>query len=320
MVNLLYLATPKYGGWVTFSAIVAKINNTFIYKITKRSEKKERYFGYDINYKNINIDDLSKLNDDIIILAIDKKHHHLLDKLPLNKCSIVIHDPTELKSNKSYLLNYLPKMKVITIRKLVEQFLYKKNILNTMLYHPYIRYNYNSNNTNINKSGIVSISRIDYDKHTEILLKVNRLLTNKIEIYGDKNDRFVYHKLKEYDSFDKDDINSCYKGRFEKSTDSLYKILKNKKFVIDLSKIQNDGGGTQYTFLEAIDYGCILILNKKWTDVENSIWKDGFNCLSVSDENDIITILNNSNINFDNIYNNSLKILETHCKIDNWIF
>lgn len=318
MVKLLYLAKPIYGGWVTFSSMVSKLNNTFIYKISKRTEKKKRRFGYGINYQNTSIDDFNKIDDDILILAIDKNYHHLLDKLPLDKCSIVIHDPTEIKSKKNFILDYLPKMKeVITIRPLVNSFLLELNINNKFLKHPYLRYNKNTGD--LNRNGCVSISRIDYDKHTEIILKANQRLENKISVYGDKNDRYVYHKLKEIDNLSMNNPNTCYRGRFGKDYNELYNILKNKKYVIDLSKIKNDGGGTQYTFLEAIDLGCILILNKKWTDVSDSIWKDGVNCLTVENENDLIETLN-KNIDTIKIYENSLEILENNTNTGEWIF
>ena len=41
-------------------------------------------------------------------------------------------------------------------------------------------------------------------------------------------------------------------------------ILLGCKFVIDLSLIKNDGGGTQYTFLEAIYNDCVLVLHNDW--------------------------------------------------------
>jgi hypothetical protein len=34
--------------------------------------------------------------------------------------------------------------------------------------------------------------------------------------------------------------------------------------VVDLSVIKKDGRGTQYTFLEAVDAGCSLVLHKAW--------------------------------------------------------
>ena len=43
--NLLYLAKPIYGGWVTFTAHLSKKYDYPIYKITKRTEGKKRDYG-----------------------------------------------------------------------------------------------------------------------------------------------------------------------------------------------------------------------------------------------------------------------------------
>ena len=49
--NLLYLAKPIYGGWVTFTAHLSHKYNSPIYKISERHETKERDYGYECNYK-----------------------------------------------------------------------------------------------------------------------------------------------------------------------------------------------------------------------------------------------------------------------------
>jgi hypothetical protein len=48
-----------------------------------------------------------------------------------------------------------------------------------------------------------------------------------------------------------------------------------------MSTIFRDGGGSQYTFLEAIYFGVPLILHKRWVEHPNSIFKDGVNCRAV---------------------------------------
>ena len=53
--NLLYLAKPIYGGWVTFTAHLSKKYNYPIYKISKRTEKYSRNYGYDCSYQNLEI-------------------------------------------------------------------------------------------------------------------------------------------------------------------------------------------------------------------------------------------------------------------------
>ena len=323
MIYLLYLAKPKYGGWVTFSAQLAMINNTHIHKITKCGEKKHRDYGYGVQYRNIPLSILDNLkkDDKIIISAIDKHFHFVLKTLDLSKCTIVIHDPTEIKSQKEFLLDYLPHMNVITIRKSVHDLLNSINIKNTFKPHPYIKRDTISLQS---KNGVVSISRVDWDKHTDIIVKANKLLRDKISIYGDKNDRYVYQKLRDLDTMKEEDPSSCYRGRFNKDPIALRNILKSKQFVIDLSKIKLDGGGTQYTFLEAIDNNCILILNKDWVNVKNSIWETNINCLSVSNENELVDILQSTQkIPISDIMKQSKKILSNHsCKktIQKWVF
>ena len=67
----------------------------------------------------------------------------------------------------------------------------KYNIDSLFLPHPFYEYPI----SNSKKHEAVSISRIDYDKHTELILKANELLKNKnknnIKIYGAKNDLYV---------------------------------------------------------------------------------------------------------------------------------
>jgi hypothetical protein len=58
-----------------------------------------------------------------------------------------------------------------------------------------------------------------------------------------------------------------------------------------MSTIKNDGGGTQYTFLEAEYHGCGLILHKNWCNVANSVYKHGINCYAVSNEQELIDAL-----------------------------
>ena len=291
MIYFLYLAKPIYGGWVTFASQVAKINQTHIYKITKCGEKKTRPFGYGVGYQNISLDTIRHLGetDYLFILAIDKHFHHVMNEIDLKKTSIVIHDPTEIKSQKQFLLPFLREcLKVYTIRQTVSDYLNQLAISNQFLPHPYIEID---SAISQNKMGVVSISRIDWDKHTNILLEANTLLKSPIDIYGDKNDRYVYQKLRLLDTMKEDDPTSCYKGRFPKSQEALMEILKDKQFVIDLSRIQYDGGGSQYTFIEAICNGCVLILNKNWVSSPHSIWKDGENCLAVSNPQELADVL-----------------------------
>ena len=79
--NLLYLAKPIYGGWVTFTAHLSKKYDYPIYKITKRTEKSKRNYGYDCSYQNLEISDIIKL-DNLLITAVDKHYWEYLKFFP----------------------------------------------------------------------------------------------------------------------------------------------------------------------------------------------------------------------------------------------
>jgi hypothetical protein len=135
----------------------------------------------------------------------------------------------------------------------------------------------------------VSISRIDYDKHTDITLKANALGA-QIDIWGFANRQYVFFKLKEL-FFEK-----YYKGAFGKTFEALGEALKEARVVVDMSQIKQDGGGVQYTLLEAIHNGCALILHRNWVEYPNSIWKDGVNCTAVSTPEELLEAVNRPNL------------------------
>lgn len=321
--NILYLAKPIYGGWVTFTAHLSKKYNFPIYKITKKTEKSKRDYGYDCQYQNLSLIDALKL-DNLMITAIDKHYWEYLHLFPKDT-EIVIHDPTECKASKSGnplvqqigdLSPVLPNMKVITIRESVQGYLSKNfKIDSQFLRHPF--YNYSNNQDEGLGLKCVSIARIDFDKNTDILLKANQLITNKdnhIFLFGAENRIYVHHKLQELN------IGYYWKGKFPKNLEPTYQnrsILKDAKFMIDMSIIKGDGGGTQYTFLEAIYQDCILILHNDWIN-KGSLFQSGVNCLGVSNEEELANIINND---IDQelselILNNSKKIIEDHLSVD----
>jgi hypothetical protein len=317
--NLFYLAKPTYGGWVTFTAHLSKKNDYPIYKITKRTEKNKRDFGYECEYQNVKLIDALKL-DNILITAIDKHYWEYIHLFPKDT-EIVIHDPTECKITKTgnpliqqigSLDPVLPNMKVITIRESVQEYLASNfNISSEFMVHPFYEYSL-SDKENIGYN-CVSIARIDFDKNTDILLKANQLITKKenhIYLFGAENRIYVHHKLKDLN------IEEYWKGKFPKNLSPSYmgkSILRGAKFMVDMSTIKNDGGGTQYTFLEAIYENCILILNNEWIS-KGSLFKSGINCIGVSDENELSHVINND-IDEDLrnlILKNSKDILKDH--------
>ena len=313
--NLIYMAKPAYGGWVAFTVHLALKYGYNLYKIGNRTEHKKngeptlRDFGYGVKYQNLSIEDVLKL-DNVLITAIDKKYYQYLNSLK-SGTTIVIHDPTEVRGKRALpVITNLSRFNVITIRETVETYIDKTlNIKSKFIHHPFYKYPI----SNIKKQGAVATSRIDFDKHTDIIIKANNIVNpdQRVDIYGSKNDLYIYHHIKNKLKLD---INRDYKGRFKKCFKDLNNILANAKYMVDLSAIQNDGGGSQYTFLEAIYQGTVLILNKKWVDNVNSLFIHGINCLVVKDEYELATILQSTNIDTETIALEAKKLLKNHIK------
>ena len=327
-MNLIYMAKPVYGGWVSFTCHLSLKYDYPLFRISKRTEKKKRNLGYGVGYQNMNIEELSNKSN-ILITAIDKNYYQYLDKIP-DGSYIVIHDPTEVKGKKNILLEHIQRFNIITIRETMYNFLLDKhNIKSKFIPHPFYEF---PKGPLKEKNNVVSISRIDFDKNIDVLIRANLLIDNdastidgddaipNIDIFGAKNDIYVHHHLTNKLGLP---LDKYYKGRFKKDFNELANILNCAKYVIDMSSIANDGSGSQYTFLEAIYCGCILILNKKWINPSvNSLFIDGKNCFIVENENDILSILSKykgKDENLSVIIEESKKIIKKNLEAD-WSF
>ena len=196
-------------------------------------------------------------------------------------------------------------------------------LLNNILCKLQILEKENEKNKESMNNYAVSISRIDFDKNTDIILKYNNLIEYDdkcnnpmdkcIKIFGKENRLYVHHKLKDLHFHD------YWYGSYPKNLPMTYTIagvekdiLKDCKYMVDLSTIKDDGGGTQYTFLEAIYNDCILILNREWINKGN-LFIENENCLAVKDEYELRDILLDiREYDKDKIVTNARKILENH--------
>ena len=156
-----------------------KRNQKMLFKISKKLESKARDFGYGIAYQNVSKEALSQLNN-IFVTSLDKHHYEYVKYM--KEPTIVIHDPNEIKPElKEFLLN----CKVITIRKKVKKYLKETlDVDSTFKPHPFFPYKLPQK---VEKKGAVSTSRVDFDKHTEIIVETNNISKNKVDIYGAVN-------------------------------------------------------------------------------------------------------------------------------------
>jgi hypothetical protein len=261
-VALFYLPDVKYGGWPTYTAhlyygLASAGHDVRLFRIGNRTEKNERSWGRGIQYRNLSLLDACVMASEMtsIITATTQKFDKETEALISVGAKVIIHDPTELKGNIPELLKN--STDVITIRPINVGNLSKLGIRSRYLPHPYMR-----NPSKFNKPMLWAgaFSRIDWDKGTHFIIDANaKLPQNKqIRIHGTCNRMYAHHKLPE-------GWEQYYAGQF--SADNLWggAVLASRyKWAVDMSTISGDGGGTQYTFLEAIDAGTALVLNEGW--------------------------------------------------------
>lgn len=188
------------------------------------------------------------------------------------KIFLVVHDPAEDKLADRGLLRALltdfAKFKIdlrcIFIRQTAADYYMAKYKLpyGKFILHPYKIKDY----TPAPKSNLaICTSRIDFDKHTEYIIQNAPKIRGEVKLHtGWINRRYEFLILKSKYGWNGQDY---YAGGFE--FNEMEKIYSPAKVLIDMSRIANDGGGTQYTFLEAMNYGVAIVGNELW-DVPNA--------------------------------------------------
>jgi hypothetical protein len=282
-VDLIYLSPNPYGGWVTYTSHLMKSLRAAgmlpnLYKVRPRAEKNTRPFGYGEVYKNTTLDYLFHSKTPQLIVAAAKNFQECTDLLWNTGAGLVVHDPTELKNLPG---DVTTSNRVVVVRKTGLEHLPKA----TFIRHPYVRVQ-NPEPVERNKNAI-SICRVDFDKHTDILLDANRLLPEdkRISIRGFENRIYTRFKIVPKYSEWKQSI-----GHFPREEGEAFKLLQQHTFAVDMSEIKGDGGGTQYSFLEAWDAGCINVINTAWIRPDDDM-KHDVNCFAVHNHGDLASRL-----------------------------
>jgi hypothetical protein len=102
----------------------------------------------------------------------------------------------------------------------------------------------------------------------------------------------ILPKYPEYiqDSDREEEDRAIYKLDFREAVN----LCRTARFMTDFSVIQGDGGGTQYTFLEAIDAGTICLLHREWIHPNDAMVDHGGNqnCMSFGNWEHMAKFLN----------------------------
>lgn len=307
-VNLFYLSGNTTGGWVTYTSHMCKgLKGFSLFKVGNRTETKSRPFGYGLDYVNLSLDDAVRQvhSGPSLIVALQKNWREKAEKLIDAGAWTVIHDPAEFKHFDMKVVG--PRS--ITIRKAVHSQVRGSHLL----LHPYQRH-YQEGTLATREIRACSISRIDFDKRTDILLDANRLLPPglRIDIHGFENRIYTRFKLcPKYPEWEQSVAHYAREDR--RAAD----ICHSSWYSVDMSVIKGDGGGTQYTFLESMDAGSVNVINSQWIipgDEMVPYPRPSANCVTAGNGQELAAVLRSNDVlgTCDNIVRAGESLMRNH--------
>jgi hypothetical protein len=329
----LFFFRPSLGGGTTtfaahmFKAIEAAGHTPMILKVRdKPTEYKPRPFGKyaGVVYRNISIERAESWvrNFPTIMVAPAAEKYlarpTLINDLMKLGMRIVMHDPNEFSiynhlnvgdNRKELKIVKLPT-RPICIRPTMQKF-YPKAV---WIPHPYMRQCTDSVSrmVGLRHNHAISIARIASVKRPKIILEANRLLPmrKRVQLLGAEYRMYTYNLQKKYaDVFKQSGKTFQFPMTFIASPD----LCGNAIYNVDMTWFPDDGGGTQYAQMEAMDAGCVNIMHIDWLRFKGEL-KNGKHLLTVESPEDLAWLLKHgSGLNDEaQIRENGFKLLKKH--------
>lgn len=175
-----------------------------------------------------------------------------------------------------------PSPRIIVIRKSLLQ--YFKNAV--YLPHPFTPFGLDTKKFS-DRQRACTIAMVATNKHPRLICEANESLPKRLRVkfLGKETTPWIGMALKK--KFPSYESPEGFKGSKEAvAAASKYQLA------VDLSVYPNEGGGTQFCFLEAIDAGAINVLHREWSDAKGDM-VEGTNCLAVASVDELKNLLRN---------------------------
>lgn len=276
-IYLWFQSDVKVGGWPTYTCHLAhglEANGYDVHILRAQHCKKVRRvpFGRGRSIYNIPFAEAKQMvqGQPAIVVCGAPKQAEFTTMLCQQGAHIITHDPTEFRGTVlDEALQAAPT--VMAVRTSIVARLRERGCAAEYVPHPYEPCGIGRGHAVApwaqRPTHAVAISRVDWDKRTHTIIEANRLLPaeRRVHIHGFINRIYAYHKLDaDYVGWRED-----YYGAFgQEHLAEGAGIASTARVMVDLTVIKGDGGGTQYSFLEALDAGCALVVHREWrTDV-----------------------------------------------------
>jgi hypothetical protein len=280
MINILYQSPWRVGGSTAYTVHLYNILHPHarIIRIGKRTEAKPRPMaGYGVDYQIIDEAELHNRmkNEAVLLAAADPKFDVYLDGMWR-----VFHDPNEFKIYQHW--KDSDGEKVICIRETGLRYFPKGRFIP----HPYVR-RYENRHPGLHPHLACSVARVSSVKNAHWIMAANERLPLErcVILYGEPNRQWFWSSslVEKYPS-----LNDTLRGPFEKYFHADAELCRCAKYSVDLTIFKGDGGGTQYSFLAAMDAGSVPVISADWASYPGPAAMFG---LTIKNEDDLYEFL-----------------------------
>lgn len=266
----IFFFRPWLGGGTTtftahlYKAIEAAGYEPTILRVKAREEQGKRLFGkYEgVFYQNITEDTARKWvknHPTVMGSPANSKyllHPNLIKDLMKRGMRVVMHDPNEFTIYDHLGKTVKLPTRPICIRPTIQQF-YKEA---HWIPHPYMRTPVKSAKR---VDHAISVARIAAVKRPKIVLEAARLLPLKkrVKLLGAEYRLYTKGLAEKFkDVFKQSGKTFQFPMTFAAPVELCSKAVYN----VDMTWFPDDGGGTQYAQMEAMDAGCVNIMHDDW--------------------------------------------------------
>lgn len=276
----------KYGGWLSFTghlchALRQQQTKSIVARLGARASLQPKPYAEGLTCIRTTAAHVrASMAEEVrvLITCTSKRMAPVVAKLAVAGIPVVIHDPNDAKWLLDALQRRPARGTLVVIRQAMLRWITGQGYTGQVVYlpHPYVPTPLPPARSYPHHA--VTLCRLDWDKHIDDVLAANTQLPHalRIHLYGAENRMYAHHKL--------DTTYTCwrqqYHGPFDTTRGAAVRLARQAHYVVDASRIkQGDGGGTQYTHLEAWDAEAALVVHEDWIQPDGEL-QPGINCLT----------------------------------------
>jgi glycosyltransferase involved in cell wall biosynthesis len=271
MINILHCSPWPIGGATSYTVHLASVFAKTgvphrIIRLAKKTERKSREMGsYGVSYVNTSVEDAAKLDGKFLLASAPTDEDMGLACAKLverSRGAYVFHDPNEFgmyphwDARKRW--GSRCRASVICIREQGRVHIPE----GIFIPHPYVRTFTKKTHNDAKTKTAVSVARVSGVKKAHWIIEANQTLPEaaRVDLRGEVNRMWWKFTIeKKFPG-----IQLPENAGFPRVMGAAAEICKPYQLMVDLTIFKEDGGGTQYAMLEAIDAGAVPVMTKEW--------------------------------------------------------